>query len=432
MRFVKQALCALVPLAALTGVAAAQDDRFPNLFNIITGSVPQQTQSDQWSGQPGASGHPLMQPDQILAAVADFKNCLERMWPDAARRGISRASFDTHTAQLEPDIKIMDFVDAQPEFTRAFWEYLDLLVTDERLTKGREILTQHANAFAAAERTYGVDRHIIAAIWGIETKYGAVPGDRPVIRSTATLACVGRRQAYFKDEFLAALEILHRGDIRPEQLKGSWAGAFGLTQFMPTAFKRYAIDFDGDGRRDVVGSVPDVIASTANHLAKAGWLAGHTWGYEVALPQGFNYMLADPARRLTLAEWARHGVQRAGGERFPRHRRRRHRSSRTGGGGTGTRGTGRSSSRRRCRGLGLGLAKSLLGLDFRLALGFLFQTMPIFLGLAAGFGGLALGLLDAFAAGAALGFFLGQPPFLDFAHLGVGQRAGAGGTLVFR
>ena len=318
MRFVKHALCALVPLAALTGAATAQDDRFPNLLNIITGSVPQQTQSDRWSGQPGASGHPLMQPDQILAAVADFKNCLKRMWPDAARRGISRASFDAHTAQLEPDVKIMDFVDAQPEFTRAFWEYLDLLVTDERLAKGREILSQHANAFAAAERAYGVDRYIIAAIWGIETKYGAVPGDRPVIRSTATLACVGRRQAYFKDEFLAALEILHRGDIRPEQLKGSWAGAFGLTQFMPTAFKRYAIDFDGDGRRDVVGSVPDVIASTANHLAKAGWLAGHTWGYEVALPQGFNYMLADPARRLTLAEWARHGVQRAGGERFPR------------------------------------------------------------------------------------------------------------------
>ena len=318
MRFVKQTLCALVPLAALTGVVAAQDDRFPNLFNIITGSVPQQTQSDQWSGQPGASGHPLMQPDQILAAVADFKNCLERMWPDAARRGISRASFDAHTAQLEPDIKIMDFVDAQPEFTRAFWEYLDLLVTDERLTKGREILMQHANAFAAAERAYGVDRHIIAAIWGIETKYGAVPGDRPVIRSTATLACVGRRQAYFKDEFLAALEILHRGDIRPEQLKGSWAGAFGMTQFMPTAFKRYAVDFDGDGRRDVVGSVPDVIASTANHLVKAGWVAGHAWGYEVALPQGFNYMLADPARRLTLGEWTRHGVQRANGERFPR------------------------------------------------------------------------------------------------------------------
>ena len=133
-------------------------------------------------------------------------------------------------------------------------------------------------AFAAVERAYGVDRYIIAAIWGIETKYGAVAGERPVIRSTATLACVGRRQAYFKDEFLAALEILQRGDIRPEQLKGSWAGAFGATQFMPTAFKRYAVDFDGDGRRDVVGSVPDVVASTANHLKKAGWVAGPDLG----------------------------------------------------------------------------------------------------------------------------------------------------------
>ena len=109
-----------------------------------------------------------------------------------------------------------------------------------------------------------------------------------------------------------------RGDIRPQQLKGSWAGAFGLTQFMPTAFKRYAIDFDGDGRRDVVASVPDVIASTANHLVKAGWASGHTWGYEVALPQNFNFMLADPSRRLTLGEWARLGVARPGGQPFPR------------------------------------------------------------------------------------------------------------------
>jgi lytic murein transglycosylase len=139
-----------------------------------------------------------------------------------------------------------------------------------------------------------------------------------VIRSTATLACVGRRQAYFKDEFLSALEILHRGDIKPEQLKGSWAGAFGATQFMPTAFKRYAVDFDHDGRRDIIGSIADVAASTANHLIKAGWVAGQTWGYEVVLPQGFNYMLADPARKLTIHEWARHGITRPGGAPFPR------------------------------------------------------------------------------------------------------------------
>src|SRR5205085_9111439 len=150
--------------------------------------------------------------------------------------------------------------------------------------------------FDRVEKEYGVDRYIITAIWGVESNYGTLGGDRPVIRSTATLACVGRRQAYFRDEFLSTLEILHRGDIRPEQLKGSWAGAFGSTQFMPTAFKRYAVDLDHDGLRDVVGSMPDVAASPANHLVKAGWVAGQTWGYEVALPEGFNYMLADPGR----------------------------------------------------------------------------------------------------------------------------------------
>jgi membrane-bound lytic murein transglycosylase B len=306
----------LLPLAALSGAALAQDDRYPQSLPVITGSLG--GQSDKWSGEPGASGHPLMMPDAILGAVADFKNCIERTWPEAARRGISRASFDKFTGDLEADVKIMDYVDAQPEFTKAFWDYVDLLVTDERITKGRELLAANAATFEAVEKAYGVDRTIIAAIWGVETKYGAVAGDRPVIRSTATLACVGRRQAYFKDEFLAALEILHRGDIKPEQLKGSWAGAFGATQFMPTAFKRYAVDFDGDGRRDVVGSIADVAASTANHLVKAGWIAGQTWGYEVVLPQGFNYMLADPARKLTMHEWARLGVARAGGGAFPR------------------------------------------------------------------------------------------------------------------
>jgi lytic murein transglycosylase len=318
MRAFREVARALVPLVALAAAACAQDERFPQAlpYAATTGSISQS--GDGWSGQPGGSGHPLMQPDAILASVANFRNCIEGMWHAAAARGISRQSFDRFTAGLEPDVKIMDFVDAQPEFTKAFWDYIDLLVTDERIAKGREMLAQHAAAFQRMEQVYGVDRYIVTAIWGIETKFGAVAGDRPVIRSVATLACVGRRQAYFKDEFLAALEILHRGDIAPEKLKGSWAGAFGLTQFMPTAFKRYAVDFDGDGRRDVVSSVPDVIASTANHLKKAGWQSGQTWGYEVVVPQGFNFMLADTARKLTVHEWARHGITRAGGLPFPR------------------------------------------------------------------------------------------------------------------
>ena len=306
----------LAPLL-VSAAAFAQDDRYPQTQPVVTGSV-SSTPSDKWSGEPGASGHPLMTPNAILAAVADFKNCLERLWPDAARRGISRAAFDKFTGDLEADVKIMDYVDSQPEFTKAFWDYLDLLVTEERIAKGRELLAANAAAFDAVEKAYGVDRYIIAAIWGVETKYGTVAGERPVIRSTATLACVGRRQAYFKDEFLATLEILQRGDIRPEALKGSWAGAFGATQFMPTAFKRYAVDFDHDGRRDIVGNTADIVASTANHLKVAGWVPGQTWGYEVALPAGFNYMLADPARKLTLSEWARHGITRPNGAPFPR------------------------------------------------------------------------------------------------------------------
>jgi lytic murein transglycosylase len=273
---------------------------------------------DGWSGESGASGHPLMQAEAIRAAAENFPSCIAGYWPDAARRGVTRATFERATARLTPDLKIMDFVDAQPEFTKALWDYLDILVSDARIKRGRELLAANKATFDAVERTYGVDRHIVAAIWGIESNYSTAIGERSVLRSTATLACVGRRQAYFKDEFLATLEILDRGDVSPDRLKGSWAGAFGPTQFMPTAFKRYAVDFDGDGRRDVVDSIPDLVASTANNLKLDGWKAGETWGYEVMLPAGFDYLLADGAKPMTLQDWARHGVVRAGGKAFPR------------------------------------------------------------------------------------------------------------------
>src|SRR5580700_6124709 len=310
-------------LAAMSHLAHAQDKPDNFLMRLFqppaSGSVPTPggTATGEWSGQAGASGDPRMTVDAIRAAAADFSNCLANLWPDAARRGVTRENFERFTAGLTPDLHIMDLLDAQPEFTKSPWDYLDLLVSDDRIARGREILAQYAPTFAAVERTYGVDRYIVAAIWGVESNYSTLAGDRSVLRSTATLACVGRRRDYFREEFLSALEILQRGDIPPEHLIGSWAGAFGPTQFMPTSFKRYAVDFDGDGHRDVVDSIPDMIASTANNLKMDGWVAGQTWGYEVALPGNFNYTAAD-AHPLPVRQWEGLGVRRADGKPFPR------------------------------------------------------------------------------------------------------------------
>jgi membrane-bound lytic murein transglycosylase B len=314
----------LPPLPVGEPAAVSITTSTPPLVAPVPVSAPSTPSVSEWSGESGASGHPLMQAGAIRAAAANFDSCLEGLWPAAARRHISRASFDKYVRGLTPDLRIMDLLDAQPEFTKSFWDYLDILVSDARIVTGRELLAKHRAIFDKVEKTYGVDRFILAAIWGVESNYGTLGGNRPVLRSTATLACVGRRQAYFRDEFLSALEILHRGDVRPEQLKGSWAGAFGPTQFMPTSFKRFAVDFDGDRRRDVVDSIPDMLASTANNLKKDGWIAGATWGYEVAIPRDFNYMLADRTYQLTLREWEAQGVRRAGGRPFPRPGDRAH------------------------------------------------------------------------------------------------------------
>ena len=321
-------LVAACTMGALLGSleSAGAQFQFPFALPWSTSSVPapapaqaaKPAYASDWSGQPGSSGHPLMTTEAILAAAGNFSACLEGLWPDAAKRGVSRATFDIYTNGLTPDLRIMDLMDTQPEFTKAFWDYLDLLVNENRIKRGREILAQYRPVFDAVEKAYGVDRHAVTAIWGIESNFGTSGGDRSVVRSTATLACVGRRQAYFRDEFLAALEILNRGDINPDRLKGSWAGAFGPTQFMPTSFKRFAVDFDGDGRRDVVDSIPDLIASTANNLKLDGWIAGQTWGYEVALPQGFNYLMADGAKAMPVKEWEKLGVARVNGKPYPR------------------------------------------------------------------------------------------------------------------
>jgi lytic murein transglycosylase len=213
---------------------------------------------------------------------------------------------------IEPDQGVLDAMDRQPEFTTPIWDYLAGLVDDQRIADGQAKLAEHAAVLADVERKFGVDRYTVIAVWGVESDYGRVMGGRPLVRSLATTSCFGSRQRYFRGELVATLRILQSGDIPAEALVGSWAGAFGQTQFMPSTFQRLAVDFDGDGRRDIVGSVPDALASTANFLKQAGWLSGEPWGYEVRLPPDYN----GPSGRRTrkaLADWGRLGIQRFDG-----------------------------------------------------------------------------------------------------------------------
>jgi peptidoglycan lytic transglycosylase B len=315
----KSIFVAAILIAVVSGGLAASSgrDRQAGTTGSIPPAAPGARMSEpSWSGLSGASGDPRMSVAAIRSAADNFHRCIESLWPLAARRHVSRATFERYTQALTPDLSIMDLLDNQPEFTKSLWDYLDILVNDARIEKGRALLQKYRAAFDAAERTYGVDRYIIAAIWGVESNYGTQGGGRPVLRSTATLACVGRRQSYFRGEFIATLEILQHHDIPAERLVGSWAGAFGPTQFMPTAFLRYAVDFDRDGHRDVVDSVPDIIASTANNLRKDGWVSGQTWGYEVVVPANFNFMLAGSRRTMPIRDWQRLGLARPRGKPF--------------------------------------------------------------------------------------------------------------------
>ena len=251
-------------------------------------------------------------------ARPSFSEWLADVRAEAIARGIKPEIVDAAlTGVTEPVPVILERDRSQAETVFSLERYLRRRLTSRLIRAGRDAFARHRALLDQIGDKYGVPPRLIAAIWGIESNYSTQMGDRNVVQSTATLACVGRRQAYFKDEFLTALEILNRGDLRPEQMRGSWAGAFGPTQFMPTAFKRYAVDGDGDGRRDVVDNAADLIASTANNLKKDGWQTGRSWGYEVVLPEGFNFMLADKAKAMTIAQWQSQGMKRADGKPFP-------------------------------------------------------------------------------------------------------------------
>ena len=246
------------------------------------------------------------------SARADFASCVDALRAQAEREGISATTRDIAFRGVEPDMKVLDFQKQQPEFKTPIWDYVDGLADDDRVADGKAAMARQARALARAEETYGVSRYMLAAIWGVESNFGQEMGKRPLVQSLTTLACFGERANYFRSELMATLKIIDRGDVPAEKLNGSWAGAFGQTQFMPSTFLRLAVDFEGDGRRDIVDSAPDALASTANYLAKSGWRRGLPWGFEVKLPPGYSGPSGRKARQ-SMSFWASRGLARIDG-----------------------------------------------------------------------------------------------------------------------
>jgi len=249
------------------------------------------------------------------AAAADegFNACLARLREAAPAREVATATFDRHTRALEADMTVIAQLDYQPEFRTPIWDYLAALVDDERVADGQAMLREWDATLRAVEARFGVDPATVVAVWGVESNFGRNFGKRPLVTSLATLSCFGRRQEYFRGEFFTTLKILEDGHVAPDRLLGSWAGAFGHTQFMPSTFMHTAVDFDGDGRRDLVDSIPDALASTANFLARAGWRSGEPWGLEVRLPPGFDTTGEGRRTKRPTAQWVARGLTRVDG-----------------------------------------------------------------------------------------------------------------------
>ena len=244
--------------------------------------------------------------ETTLPSFADWR---QAMRSEAIATGIDAALFDRVFAGVTPDPAVLKADSSQPEFTRPVWEYLDGAVSSSRIGRGRVLLAQHNTMLQRIEQQYGVEAQILVAIWGLESNFGNNIGSHSVIRSLATLAYDGRRQGFWRAQLLAALQILQNGDVPSDRMIGSWAGAMGQTQFMPTTYNQHAVDFDGDGKRDLWNSSADALASAAHYLQASGWQRGQPWGFEVRLPSDFDYALADPDQRRSLTEWAELGVR---------------------------------------------------------------------------------------------------------------------------
>lgn len=243
------------------------------------------------------------------AAPSRFAEFLAGVRAEAERRGIRAATIDAALYGIAPDPKVLERDRHQPEFTLTWAQYRALLITQKRIKAGRAAVARYRNLLAAVQERYDVPPGVITGIWGVESSYGTRNGDFRVVDALATLAWGGRRAWFFRPELIDALRILDDGDITPPRMTGSYAGAMGQPQFMPSSFLRYAVDFDGDGRRDIWTDVPDALGSIANYLAQSGWHGLSTWGQPVILPAHFDTAAAGRGIRRPLGEWAREGVR---------------------------------------------------------------------------------------------------------------------------
>ena len=265
-----------------------------------------------------AVGAPSSTPARPLTSdQAAYQSFVREFRAVALRRGIPKALYNRAFRGLTPDPEVIEKNNRQPEFVLSASQYMALMITDTRVNEGRRKLSEYAADLKDIERRYGVDRHVLLAVWGMETLYGTLRGERNVIRSLSTLAYKGRRARFGRKQLLAALRILKAGDITLDRMTGSWAGAMGHTQFIPTSYTAYAVDFTGDGRRDIWDTPQDALASTANYLRRNGWTSGRPWGHQVALPERFDASLAGRKHERTVRQWRRAGLRRAGGDAFP-------------------------------------------------------------------------------------------------------------------
>lgn len=265
------------------------------------------------NGQPIQTSHLYSSASPLMISQDPFKQCLAQLRTQAEKKGISLHTFDRYTQNLQPDYSVISKLNDQPEFSIPVWDYLSGLVDQERIAMGQQKIAQHQDVLKRVSERYGVPAETIVAVWGVESNFGDISGKYSLLQALSTLSCEGRRQSFYRGEFFATLRILQRGDLQPQQLYGSWAGAFGHTQFMPTTYEELAVDFDGDGRRDLVSSIPDALASTANFLKRRGWQTGQTWGYEVNLPIDMSINGESRRNKKALSTWISRGVTRVDG-----------------------------------------------------------------------------------------------------------------------